>query len=169
MGGRAATGDSWGAVMNLRRGFFRLWLVASMLFALGTGAIFFETVRKEFERRAAQDWPGTPMIPAFCKEMRGQDGVDYDSTLKLEDGREDLCWYTLPKFRKNYPEYDDLSTTELSYRTYTRAGLPHDAPPAPWNLIAFAASLAFGIPLAALVLGSAFGWAFAGFKSKAHN
>jgi hypothetical protein len=150
--------------MNVRRGFFRLWVVASVLFALGAGAIFFEPVRKEFERRAAQDWPGTAMIPVFCKETRGQDGVDYDSTLKLEEARTDLCWYQLPKFRKNWPEYADLNTTELSYRTYTRASLPHSAPPAPWSLIAFAASLALGIPLAALVLGSAFGWVFAGFK-----
>jgi len=101
------------------------------------------------------------MIPVFCKQTRGQDGNDYER-LSLEEGRTDLCWYQMPKFRKNYPEYNDLSEKELSDRMYIRAGLPH--PPAPWSPVGFAVSLAFGVALAVLVLGSAIGWAFAGFK-----
>src|SRR5258706_10527890 len=110
--------------MNLRRGFFRLWLVASVVFALGTGAFFFEPVHKEFQRDSAEDWPGSPMIPVFCKDTRGEDGNDYERLL-LEEGRTDLCWYQMPKFRRNYPEYNDLSEKELSHRMYIRAGLPH--------------------------------------------
>jgi hypothetical protein len=38
--------------------------------------------------------------------------------------------------------------------------------PAPWTILAMWASIAFGIPLAVLVLGASLVWAFSGFAAK---
>jgi hypothetical protein len=78
--------------------------------------------------------------------------------------RENLCWYKMEEFRRLYPEYKDVGDQDLSERLYAKAGQPlkhiH-----PWESAAKVASLGFGVPLAALVLGWSLVWAFSGFRS----
>jgi hypothetical protein len=149
--------------MNLRRGLFRLWIVAGILFALGVAVVSYSGIRDEF-RVAAWDnsgaatdkWGGYVLLPTACDEVRGNAGTDYSTS-------ESLCWYTIKDFRRLYPEYKDLSNAALSDKLYTKAGRPinHGHP---WTALMEAAGVAIGVPLAVLVLGCSLLWAFAGFR-----
>jgi len=154
--------------MNLRRGFFRIWLVASVLFAGSVAFLSYDKVSRDFRR--AGHWPGHLLLPALCHddtrgkenvETRGKEGVDFD---RVDLGansatfpRGNQCWYKIADFRRLYPEYEDLSDTDLSDRAYKRAGIM--TPARPWASLGLSILIAFGIP--ALVL--AIGWALSGF------
>jgi hypothetical protein len=153
--------------MNLRLGFFRIWLVLSALYVLTIGAFFFHDVMDEFGRSFERSsWAKFDLLlPVSCREVRGRDGEDYNSEkgpwTKYQS--EPLCWYKETKFRALYPEYNDFSGVQLSQRLYLKAGLNIGPAPKPWHRLFVASSVAFGPPLAFLILGAAFGWAFAGF------
>jgi hypothetical protein len=167
--------------MNLRRGFFRLWLVFSVLFVIATAVVFFPDVKSEFEKAAEWspppgEWsppPGDLLVPVECSaDLRGKSGDDYE-VLNYSDGR-DRCWYEFPKFRVLYSEYKGLTDDELSDRLYKKAGIPTTTPrlykkatPAtPWTSVLKAVGIAIGVPLIVLALGSAIGWSFAGFSGE---
>jgi hypothetical protein len=67
------------------------------------------------------------LVPADCNKSLGIAGVDYS----VSGG---LCWYELPKFRKLYPEYDDLTDTQLTKRLHAKAGRALQDM-RPWTLI----------------------------------
>jgi hypothetical protein len=149
--------------MNLRRGLFRLWIVAGILFAIGVAVVSYSGIKEEF-RIAAWDnngletdkWGGYIMLPNACDEVRGNVGMDYSTS-------EGLCWYTIKDFRRLFPEYRDLSNAALSDKLYAKAGRPikHGHP---WTALIEAAGVATGVPVAMLVLGYSLLWAFAGFR-----
>ena len=148
---------------NLRRGFFRLWLVFSALFVIATAVVSFPNVKSEFKKAAADaEWQGfVPDVPVVCSDARGKVGDDYD----LRDyGGKNNCWYPLPKFRVLYPEYKDLTDDQISDRLYEKAGMPIDHG-APWTLLLKTLGIAIGVPLIVLAIGSALGWSFAGFRA----
>jgi hypothetical protein len=70
------------------------------------------------------------------------------------------------KFRRNYPEYNDLSDNELTRKLYTARGVEFHDLPKPWVTLGTWAAIALGIPLVVLVLGSSLVWAFSGFAAK---
>jgi len=150
--------------MNIRKGTFRVWVVASVLFVIGVGVISYGGIRQEF-KNANIDWDaevdkygGYVVLPTDCGKARGRDGVDYDNS--RNDG---LCWYRTNDFRRLYPEYKDLNNKALSEKLYAKAGLPLEGIH-PWNMVMKTACIAFGIPLAALALGFSLFWALAGFR-----
>jgi len=57
--------------MNFRRGFFRLWLLFSILFVIGTTAVFFRDVMSEFEKAAlvANSILMVPVAPTMRSSM----------------------------------------------------------------------------------------------------
>jgi hypothetical protein len=59
----------------------------------------------------------------------------------------DDCWYTMSKFRPLYPEYNNLSDYELIRMLYGIRVRP-------WATLGIWASIAVGIPLAALIIGA---------------
>src|SRR5262245_25155998 len=126
--------------MNLRRGFFRIWLDFSALYVVAVVAIFYGDVREQFRKatlRAEFKKAGADLllVPVLCKDARSKDGEDYDSSGPWNDYRsEELCWYQEPKFRRLYPEYEDLAEDDLSERLYHRAGLQIERP-RPWALV----------------------------------
>jgi len=67
--------------MNLRRGFLRCWVVLSVFYCIGIGALFFGDLRDEFTRPTAADWSkyGVLMLPVSCTEARGKEETDYSS------------------------------------------------------------------------------------------
>jgi hypothetical protein len=94
--------------LNVRRGLFRLWLVLSSLRIILIAIISFSPVREEFAKAAsmrsieAASWE--PDEPVDCSDARGRE-------FRQE---RDLCWYSLPVFRKLYPEYKNLAEKDLS-------------------------------------------------------
>jgi hypothetical protein len=150
--------------MNLRKGTFRLWVVLSVLFVIGVGAVEFSSVRDAF-RKAQSDaelsdkYGWALLLPTDCSKARGILGKDYE---RHEDG---LCWYDVPRFRALYPEYKDLKDSDLGDRLYAKAGVPITKPH-PWQTVAKVASIAFGIPIFVLLLGASLFWAVAGFRSR---
>ncbi len=171
--------------MNIRKGAFRLWLIASVLFIVTVTVVSYDGIRDEFHN-ANTDWDaefakfgGTTIWPVLCttpKEYdasgkplpnllatptsppaaRGIPGTNYTD-------RNGTCWYDSKTFRKFYPEYNDLSNRELGKKLMAAAGTPliefH-----PWHKVLETAAIAFGCPLGVLILGWGLVWAFAGFK-----
>jgi hypothetical protein len=149
--------------MNLRRGFFRLWLLLSALFVIATAVVSFPDVKSEFKNAALEAfiiWD----VPVVCSDARGRIGDDYDEHEYLG---KNYCWYAPKKFKVLYPEseYKDLTDEQLSDRLYEKAGYPvtHASP---WTLVLKVVSIAIGVPLIVLAVGSALGWSIAGFSSE---
>jgi hypothetical protein len=146
--------------MNFRRGFFRLWLLFSILFVIGTAAVSYSDVKSEFEA-AAVAAKNILMVPVACSDARGKAGTDYEV---FEDpSKTNKCWYQVPKLRALFPEYKDLTDDQLSDRLYQKAGI-QTTPIAPWTLVIRTVSIAIGVPLIVLAVGSALGWSLAGFS-----
>ncbi|AYM12289.1 hypothetical protein At1D1108_26630 [Agrobacterium tumefaciens] len=156
-----------GVSMNIKRGLFRLWLVLSILFAIAIFAMGYSQIKAEFDKGAllAEILSHDLIhIPVLCAQTRGKLDEDYF----LQSGDEvkrpwQTCWYKMPSFRALFPEYKDMSDEDLATKTYEEVGRPL-TPPKPWQTLAGFAGLAFGLPLAVLVIGSAFVWAFSGFS-----
>ena len=132
---------------------------------------FFSYDKVSGDFRRAGHWPGHLLLPTLCRdatrgkeniETRGREGVDFDRVdLGVNSAtfpRGNQCWYEIADFRRLYPEYEDLSDTDLSDRAYKRAGIT-TKPARPWASLGLSILIAFGIP--ALVL--AIGWALSGF------
>ncbi len=150
--------------MNFRRGFFRLWLVFSILFVIGTAAVFFRDVKSEFEKAALTAYVNANsilMVPVACSDARGKAGTDYE--VFDDPSKTSKCWYQVPKLRVLFPEYKDLTDEQLSDRLYQKAGI-QITPASPRSLVARAVSIAIGVPLIVLAVGSALGWSVAGFS-----
>jgi hypothetical protein len=153
--------------MNWRRGLFRLWIIGTVLFVLAIAFISYSEIKKQFVDTALERFL---LVPQLCGDARGVAGTDYTANL---DGNTDAkpnffdnCWYEMSKFRPLYPEYKDVSDKELSRRLYAEYGVPIRDTPNPWVTLGTWASIAFGIPLAVLILGASLAWAFSGFAAK---
>jgi hypothetical protein len=142
---------------------FRLWVVGSVVFVVAVAVFSYAGIREEF-RIANTDWDamakeagGVSLVPVFCSDARGVAGQDYTTS-------NDLCWYGMDSFRKQYPEYKDVNDKVLSEKLYVKVGQPlqhlH-----PWRKVMAATAVAFGYPLAVFILGYSLSWAFAGFRS----
>jgi ABC-type glycerol-3-phosphate transport system permease component len=154
--------------MNFRRGFFRIWVVCSVLFIIMVSIFSYEKVSGEFER-ASLDFSQVSilMVPVDYKEARGKSETDYsppDRPWNTYTARPQ-CWYKLPDFRRLYPEYRDLSDDSLSDKLYDRAGIMRN-PALPWRALGITVTIAIGAPLIVLLIGAALAWALSGFQSK---
>lgn len=151
--------------MRIRRGLFRLWLVAAVLFALFIAASSYSEIAGDFRNAntdlnaIADKWGGHLLLPVTCGEARGAANADYE--IGKDDG---LCWYKAVDFRRLYPEYNDLQNGVLSDKLYTKVGRPPQRPH-PWNKVLQTTGIALGVPVAVLILGASLLWAFAGFRS----
>jgi hypothetical protein len=151
-----------------------LWIVGSALFVLALAFVSYSEIKKQFDEtalmRRMEDDP--LLVPQLCGDARGVAGTDYsieNSTPLRENGKPNVfatCWYEIPKFRPLYPEYKDVSDKELLRKLYADHGVPIRDPANPWKTLGAWASIAFGIPLAVLVLGASLVWAFSGFSAK---
>jgi hypothetical protein len=107
--------------MNSRRGLFRLWLVFSVLFAIGTFAVSFSYIKSEFDDLSPKKvTKNSKMVPIDCSLARGAEKTDYIK--KLDPSAPNACWYGLPEFRKLYPEYADLTNDQLTEKPYQKKG-----------------------------------------------
>ena len=161
--------------MNVKRGLFRLWLVAAALFAISTVAISCDIVANEFDAAAASkhwDAVSREALPINCQLARGKRGADFVETKPWEEyqspPKPDACWYTMEALRRLYPEYADLQDDEIRANLYRLAGLSVSGHQ-PWMLVSQVASVAFGVPVAVLAFGAALAWALAGFSRKSER
>jgi hypothetical protein len=158
--------------VNWGLGFFRAWVIFSIVITALLVAESYSRIADEFrrERAANEDWGNIAvlMLPADCRQARGKDGEDYK---REEDGpwlqyrsnpEMRLCWYEEPKFRSLYPEYKDMETKELSRKLYAAAGRAvRDA--RPWREVGELAALIAGICGGVFLIGASVGWVLSGF------
>jgi hypothetical protein len=149
--------------MNWRRGLFRLWIVGTVLFVLAIAFISYGEIKAQFNAVALMHALKADelAVPVICADTRGVADTDYTI------GADDNCWYPMSKFRRLYPEYNDLSDNELTRNLYAVRGIAVATElPNPWKTLGVWAIIAFGIPLAVLVIGASLLWAFSGFAAK---
>jgi hypothetical protein len=157
--------------MNFRRGFFRLWLLASILFVAAVAFLAYEPIINSFKRAAeSKAWSevGLMLLPVHCKDARGKSGTDYTGREAswTDYSTEGQCMYKMADFRRLYPEYKDLSDNDLANKTYEKANRPLRPEPEPWWSLGQAVAIAVGVPLIVLLLGGAVAWALSGFTRK---
>lgn len=176
-----------GAIVNFRRGFIRLWAVASTLFAIGVSVVAGTVAWEQFERRDAiakfEKSGAKRLFPVPCGQARGTAEQDYTPNVDktgpwnkyAQPGRytliappktSDNCWYTISKFRPLYPEYSDVEDEDLARRLYKAIGQPLPESPNPWFTLGWGLGIALGAPLGVLALGAALAWVLAGFVTK---
>ncbi len=63
--------------MNWRRGLFRVWLAASVLFAAAVFIVTGNEIYSEFRVTPSEPLPAVPLLPIRCEEVRGRQGVDF--------------------------------------------------------------------------------------------
>ena len=146
--------------MNLRRSFFRLWMILSVLYVASVSAILFEDVKGALDKALNPfDEKDAHIFPVDCKDARGKDGIDYQL-----DGKKKLCWYTEEKFRTLWREHKDLPTVYLANVFYSRADMSIPERPAPLKLFLQILLITIAPPLVILLIGSALRRVFAGFR-----
>jgi hypothetical protein len=165
--------------MNWQRGLFRLWIVGSVLFVIAVAFVSYGDIKRQFDAPWGEAHVWHVTVPQLCGEARGVAGTDYTTQQDRDPGPWDTyakpnpfdkCWCALSKFRPLYPEYNDLPDGELVRKLYAA----HDTltfddlipAPKPWATMAMWATIALGIPLVVLILGSSLVWAFSGFAAK---
>lgn len=144
--------------MNIMRGLFRLWIILTAIFI--TVVVMLNAHNLKYSKSAFDPITATLMLPVDCELARGKLSKDY--TNNLEGGH---CWYKISEFRKLFPEYKNLSDTQLSetlYKSIKRESEPNNH--LFWNAAHNVLIYGFGIPILLLVLGLCFKWVFAGFK-----
>jgi hypothetical protein len=157
--------------LNWRQGFFRFWVIGSVLFVIAVAAISYSDVKTHFESAASmKGWENVEgFVPVICGNARGVFGTDY--TAKFDDLLPSglrpgaTCWYAMSKFRPLHPEYSDLSDEELTSKLFKEVGIPLNSPH-PWTTLLNWIGIAFGIPLIVLILGTALAWALSGFRAR---
>jgi len=134
----------------IREGLLRLWVICTILFLAAVGAWFYRPFEKQFHRADFAEQilsSATPLVPIACREARGTPGTDYRSD--VDDAN---CWYALPKFRDNYPEYARLADNDLVATMVAKVGW-RGGPHRPWIPLLALGAIALAIPLVALLWG----------------
>jgi hypothetical protein len=143
----------------IREGLLRLWVICTILFLTAVGAWFYRPFEKEFHRAEFAEEitsSATPLVPVACREARGRRDTDY-----LSDVDDANCWYALPKFRANYPEYGRLPDRELVTTMVQKVGW-RGGPRRPWIPLLVLGIITIAIPVIAL----AWGWALLRFAER---
>ena len=138
------------------RNTFRLWIIGTALFVISVSFLGYRDVQEEFDELAIlRELKGETVVPVLCGEARGIAGEDYTNN-------QEVCWYAISRFRVLYPEHNEQSDEALARKLYAARGvdLHFPPPPRPWTTMGFWASIAFGIPSVALVLGACLVWGF---------
>ncbi|QHP71716.1 MULTISPECIES: hypothetical protein [Bradyrhizobium] len=61
--------------MNFRLGFFRIWVILSILFIIAVAILSYKDVSGEFEKASLDfSFVGIAMVPVNCKEARARPG-----------------------------------------------------------------------------------------------
>ena len=164
--------------MNWRRGLFRLWIVGSALFVLAVAFVSYTEIKADFDVVARASKP--EVTSSFIAEFR-QQYPEYNSLTdaQLLEAVYEKFFSDMPReqFEKQVSEKISASNKAVKFQ-----GQLHEFPADftdeqiatalkstiknPWATLGVWVSIAFGIPLAVLVLGASLVWAFSGFAAK---
>lgn len=157
--------------MNWRRGFFRLWLVASICWIGWIGTRNVSGIVEEFDRtRFDKEVADSPLLPTECGTVRGSEGKDYVRTpagasfsLAEAIGNKSYCWLKPASFRSLYPEYADLEVREAQKILFERNKIAFGREGNPWTVLGWTALFSIVPPLLALAIAMILVWIMRGF------
>jgi len=152
--------------MNWRRGLFRLWIVGTALFVLAIAFISYLDIKAEFDAAVADKRAAASMLATnadwvhqrFYSDMpRKQfDKKITDPNPITEPNVIAQLQAIVANIDTSRP-FDDWTFDELAAYSLNRFIEP--TPNLPWASVGKVASIAFGVPLAVLVLGASLVWA----------
>jgi hypothetical protein len=165
--------------MNWRRGLFRLWIVGTVLCVLAVAFVSYSDIKADFDVVARASKP--EVTSSFIAELRQQDPEFNDLTdAQLLDAVYKKFFSDMPReqFEKQVSEKISASNKAVKFQ-----GQLHEFPADftdeqiatalkstivrnPWATLGVWSGIAFGIPLAVLVVGASLVWAFSGFAAK---
>jgi len=126
--------------MNWRLGLFRLWIVGTALFVLAVAFVSYSQIKAQFDAALKSN---------TTFEVQAPDG----RTFEVQAPDKQTATAMIKTMIETLPE-----------------GFVLDKPllfaPNPWATLGWWATIAFGVPLAVLVLGASLVWAFSGFAAK---
>jgi hypothetical protein len=122
--------------LRVARGLFRLWIVGTALFVIAVSCISYSSIRAEFDGA---------LRPNKVFKFTGPDGSVFE--VRAPDKNSAVA---AVDFRNPPPPESVIDLPTLN----------------PWARVARVAGIAFGIPLAVLILGASLVWAFSGFSAK---
>jgi hypothetical protein len=155
-----------------------LWIVGTVLFVLAVAFVSYSEIKAEFDVVARASKP--EVTSSFIAEFR-QQYPEYNSLTdaQLLEAVYEKFYSDVPReqFEKQVSEKISASNKAAKFQ-----GQLHEFPADftdeqiatalkstiknPWVSVGEAVSIAFGIPLAVLVLGASLVWAFSGFAAK---
>src|SRR6516165_9916933 len=152
--------------MNWRRGLFRLWIVGTVLFVLAVAFVSYGEIKAEFDANAIASKP--EVTSSFIAEFR-QRYPEYNNLTddQLSDAVYKKFYSDMPReqFEKKVSEKISASKKIVKFRGQLH-GFPADVTDEqiatalkstitmPWATLEMWASIAFGIPLAVLIIGA---------------
>ena len=146
--------------MNWRRGLFRLWIVSSALFVLTVAFVSYPSIKAEFI--VAANKPEASLIATLNDEVYRR----FYSDMPREEFDKKI---SAPKMIARLEAIVTKIDTSRPLSQWTDdellAHMIAGSAPSPWTSLGKAAAIAFGIPLAVLILGSSLVWAFSGFAA----
>jgi hypothetical protein len=150
--------------MNWRRGLFRLWIVGAALFVIAVVAVNYSDITAEFDAAAKK---------VISQQATGKQIFEFQTSHgRIEIEASDIN--AAKKEWANKPEpvgLSKLSDAELVLRYLSKlsdaelVALYNKSLPNPWAKLGRVAAIAFGIPMAVLILGASLVWAFSGFAA----
>jgi hypothetical protein len=148
--------------MRVPRGFFRLWIIGTALFVFAVAAISYSGIKAQFDGVAIK-----PEVTSFIAEFR-QQYPEYNnltdaqlleySDMPREEFEKQVAANKIVKFQGQLHEFP-ADFTDEQIATALKSTIKN-----PWVSVAEAAAIAFGIPLAVLILRASVLWAFSGFE-----
>lgn len=154
--------------MNFRRGFFRLWVILSVLFVGAVGLLSYNKIASEFTRANA-NWykEGILLVPMACKDAIGKVNEDYTGPDRPWNAysKEPNCWYKIPTLRRLFSEYATMPEDRLVSWLYKRAEIPIQEAAAPWTTLGVTVLIGISVPFFVLIVGIAVAWALSGFTA----
>ncbi|QKD03516.1 hypothetical protein [Mesorhizobium loti] len=154
--------------MNLRRGLFRVWIVASICWLIFVGSVTYWGVQRQiaegdaFQRMKRDGF----VIGTFCDEAKGQENVDFDKAgkafneaMKDTAGQErEWCQYSLAGYHKAHPEEASKTDDQILAANF----ITDDSHP--WQTAFYGLVAAAAAPLAVLLVWFVGTWVMAGFR-----
>jgi hypothetical protein len=158
--------------MNWRRGLFRLWIFGTALFLIAVALISYSDIKAEFDAASKRDAKLSSILAAnpkaadilynklysdmprdqFDKEITGAKPVT-ELTKRLDAF---IATIDTSRSRSQWSDDEQVADSLTQFVPATN----------PWESVGMVAGLAFGIPLAVLILGACLVWAFSGFSAK---
>lgn len=156
-----------GDQMNLKRGLFRVWIVASICWLIFVGSVSYWGVQRQiaeadaFQRMKREGF----VIGTFCNEAKGQENVDFNRSGKaFDDAAKETtgvdgawCQYSLAGYRRAHPEEASKTDDQILAANFI-TDYSH-----PWQTAFQGFLFAVAAPIALLLIWFVGAWVVSGF------